>query len=152
MATFGQTFVKGNAKKAICLMNSPVDVAAPTLATDGVPNYHDENRAMGLTDNSACYTGRSAMTSTLMIHTSAGSGSLTGIFTLYGYLAAAAEWFPIKVNGGAAVAATGKIAYTERFLDLGHYDRLALGLASSGGTTPTFEAFVVTGLAGTGDY
>lgn len=139
---------KNNATRAACLMvGATANVAAPTLVTDGIANY--PTNAITI-DDGACFTCQPANFSTLVIAATAGSGSLTGVFTLYGYLAAfnggAGQWFPIKVNTGSAVTGTGSLAYCERFLNLGHFDRLALGLASIGGSsTPTMEAWVITG-------
>ncbi len=71
---------------------------------------------------------------------------LVGTLSLWGYLEASDTWHLIKVNAGSALAETASnvIGYQERYSDLGHYDRLALSVASSGGTGATFEAWLVT--------
>ena len=140
--TVGDVAGSDNAKKSICLMTGQsANNTAPTLATDGVPCYPDNNVGKS---TGHCYTTKAARESTILIHTTGGSGALTGIFTLWGYHAASGDWYPVKVNGGSAVAGTGKVQYQERLLNLGHYDRLFLQIASIGGTTPTFEAWLVT--------
>lgn len=121
------------------------NTGAPSGAAAGVPNY-PTNKIVA--DDGACFAASAAPSSTLMISSSAGSGVMTGTFTLWGYLAATGVWYPIKVNGGAAIAELttpgDTIRYSERFLDLGHYDRLALELAAVGGTATAFEAWLVT--------
>lgn len=152
MPTVGDVKVTNNCKRAICLMtaqnaaNNP-----PTLATDGVPNFPS-----GLSEPSdvgAGFRGLSAEDSTLLIRSVGGSGTLAGTFTLWGYLAASGAWYPMKVNGGVALAEVTApadlIAHREVFNQLGHFDRLYLELASPGGTTPNFEAYLVTARQGT---
>ncbi len=71
---------------------------------------------------------------------------LVATLTLWGYLEASDTWHLIKVNTGSALAETASnvIGYQERYSDLGHYDRLALSVASIGGTGATIEAWLVT--------
>jgi len=122
--------------------NSP-----PSLVTDGVPVYPTKRLS---SDDGACYMGLSARESTLMIGSTAGSGTMVGTFYLWGYLVASGKWYRIAVNGGSALAETtaDNIAYQERFLNLGHYDRLYLELASVGGSATAFEAWLATSPAG----
>lgn len=140
-----------NTKRAVCVMAAQTtNNGAPASASAGVPAYYDETKPANAADNGHCFTGRDARESTLMIRSTAGSGVMVGTFVLWGYLAAAGDWFPIKVNGGSALAeySADKIAYQERFMNLGHYDQLYLELQSVGGTGTAFEAWLVTGLAG----
>jgi hypothetical protein len=139
-----------NAKKAICLMTAQTaNTGAPAAATDGVPCFPVVQGAGAILNAASghCFTGMPAASSTLMIGSSAGSGTMVGTFTLWGYLTASGQWYPVAVNDGAALAETANdaIRFTERFPDLGHYDRLFLQLASVGGTDTAFEAWLVTG-------
>lgn len=138
-----------NAKKAICLLTAQTaNNSPPASATAGVPNYPVLQGAGAILNaaTGACYTGNAAASSTLMISSSAGSGTMTGTFTLWGYLVASGHWYPIEVNSGDAIAetATDAIRYVERYPDLGHYDRLYLELSAVGGTDTAFEAWMVT--------
>jgi hypothetical protein len=133
------------------------NVAAPALDTDGVPTYPVEaNRSSAAAETGHCFMARDASQSTLMIKGRCTAGqTLVGTFTLWGYLEAADAWFEIPVNAGTvgtpvALAETSadQINFQQRFENLGHYDRLALELASIGGGGATFEAWLVTGRAG----
>ncbi len=150
--TLGDVTGTGNAKRSVCLMtaqaannNAPTDGLASTA---GVPNY--PNSAVYGSDSGACYTGRCAETSTLAISSSAGSGTMVGTFTLWGYLAVTGVWYPILVNAGSALAETAadKIRYAEKYTTLGHWDRLYLQLSAVGGTLTAFEAWLTTGAPG----
>ncbi len=148
MATVGDIVSASNVKRAICLMTAQAtNVAAPTLATQGVPCYPPLN-AFSSADAGAFYQGDCPDLSTLFISSSAGSGTMVGTFTLYGYLTATATWYPITVNGAAALAetATDSIRFSQTYTNLGHYDRLYLSLASIGGTATAFEAYLVSAM------
>lgn len=146
--TVGQVAGKGNAKRAVCLMAAQAaNLSAPTGASQAgaVPNYNPNSPYSA--DQGACFTGLCARESTLMIYSPA-SASLTGIFTLWGFLEAEGQWFQVKVNGGSAVAAaSGTINYAERFSNLGHFDQLYLQVASIGGGA-VFDAWLATGNEG----
>lgn len=142
----------GNAKKSVCLMtaqtantNAPTDAAEATVkvATGVVPVFPTSKV---VADDGHCYMGCPATKSTLHISSSAGSGTMTGTFTLWCYLTATGVWYPKTVNGGAAIAETAsdKIRYSQSFDDLGHYDYLFLELAAVGGTDTAFEAWLTT--------
>lgn len=88
-------------------------------------------------------------TATALAHTSA---VIVGTFTLWGYLEATNCWHAITVNGGSALAENGSdtIGFTQTYTQLGCFDRLALQLASIGGTGSLFTAFLVTARKGGG--
>lgn len=148
----------GNCTRTICLMTGqtansgqPTDVAADAGSAQGVPNYPDRTSQLIL-DTGACMAGLPAEQSTLAISSTAGSGVMVGTFTLWGFLKQSGKWYPIKVNGGAALAELASpgdtIRYTERFLGLGHWDRLYLELSAVGGTATAFEAYLTTAKQG----
>jgi hypothetical protein len=102
-------------------------------------------------EHSAFYTGKYPTISTLAIRSTAGSGTMVGTFTLWGYLTASDSWYEIPVNGGTAVTPVAlaetesdRITFVETFDSLGSFDRLYLELSSVGGTGTTFEAFLIT--------
>lgn len=141
----------GNVKRSICLMTAQTaNVAAPTLATDGIPAYPD-NKVFA-SASGAFYTAYFSDVTTLTI---VGTGTTpSGIFTLWGYLAASSTWFPIQVNAGAAVTGAA-LPFIQTYgmggatpTQLGHFDRLALQLGSISGTGATFEAFLTSARAG----
>jgi len=137
--TFG-----GNISRTICLMTGQTsNNGAPSGASAGVPTRNDENTPSAI--EGAFYTVDTPETSTLAIDTTAGTGTMVGTFTLWGYLAASATWYPILINGGVALAETSAdhIAYTEE-VSVGRFNRLYLQLASVGGTATAFEAFLTT--------
>lgn len=82
------------------------------------------------------------------------TGALAGTFTLWGYLEAADVWFEIPTMGGTEVTPVALaetqadiITHTERYYNLGHYDRLALQLAGiAGGSGAEFSAYLVTAM------
>ncbi len=143
----------GNSKRAICLLTAQTaNNSPPTLVTDGVPNY--PVRGNYNADSGACFTGLSAVWSTLAIASSAGSGTMTGTFTLWGYLSGPDTWFPMAINAAAATphtpaaiaeTAADQIRFVQVMQNLGHFDRLYLELASVGGTATAFEAWLSTG-------
>ncbi len=144
-----------NAKKATCLMDASVaNVAAPTLATDGVAMY--AGPVEGVLVEGHAFGSRPPLHSTLCIKGRVTAGqTLVGTFTLWGYLAAADAWFEIPVNGGSVITpddiaetSTDQINYQQQFTNLGHFDRIALELASIGGTGATFSAWLVTSMLG----
>jgi len=80
---------------------------------------------------------------------------LVGTFILWGYLAAVDAWFEIPLNGGTALTPTAlaetssdQINFQQQIMNLGHYDRVALELASIGGGGATFDAWLVTAQVG----
>lgn len=140
------------------MVGQTANTAAPSLVTDGVPNYPVE-KIYG-TDTGACYQGYAARESFLTLFTTAGSGTLAGTFTLWGYLAKGTAgasgpnggngiWVPVvKVNGGTGFSSATPVTYAERELNLGLYDRLYLQLTAVGGTSTAWEAWLTTARAG----
>lgn len=144
-----------NAKKAIQIMAAATaNVAAPATSTDGIAVYTSGGQEPLV--NGHAFGGRPPLYSTLCIKGRVTAGQvLTGTFTLWGYLAAADAWFEIAVNGGTEVTpvaiaetSTDQINYQEQFMNLGHFDRLALELAAIGGSGATFDAWLVTSMLG----
>lgn len=139
--------IKGasNIKRSICLMTGQTsNTGAPPSATAGLNTYPDPNN---YSSESGCFFAvEYPELSTLTIHSTAGSGTMVGTFTLWGYLNGPGQWFPIKVNGGTALAETSSddIQYQEGFTRLGHFDRLYLDLEAVGGTATAFEAWLTT--------
>lgn len=145
----GDLFFAANVKRSICLMTGQTaNNNAPTLVTDGFTAYPDNNiyaTASGAF-NAVEYPDQAVLT----IRSTAGSGTMVGTFTIWGYLVASGRWYPVKVNGGSALAeySADLIAYTETFTQLGAFDRLYLELSSVGGTATAFEAFLTVGRVG----
>lgn len=148
----GEIACGGNAKKAVCLMTAQTaNTSAPTdadeatvkVATGVVPVYPTSKIAA---DDGHCYMATPASKSTLVISSSAGSGTMVGTFTLWCYLTATGKWYPKTVNGGAALAETAAdaIRHVQSYDDLGHFDYLYLELAAVGGTDTAFEAYLIT--------
>lgn len=144
-----------NCKRAICLMTAqtantgqPTDgaISPGALGAGVVPNF--PNEGLFGNDTGASFAGEAAERSTLLISSTAGSGTMVGTFVLWGFLKGPNKWYPINVNAGAALAELASpgdtIRYQEKYLQLGHYDYLFLELKAVGGTATAFEAFLVT--------
>ena len=146
MAAVGDIKSVNSTKKSICLMAAQGSATTvPTLATHGLPTYPVASAYD--VDTGAFFLSTNPTYNVLTIHNSAGSGSLTGVFTLYGYLAASGVWYPIKVNGGSAVTGTTTLRYVETYTaTLGQFDRITLDVQSPGGTGQQFEAWLTTAL------
>lgn len=150
----GDNTTVSNVKKATHIMAATANVAAPTLATDGVAMYPSNSQTPQVQGHS--FGGRPPLYSTLCIKGRVNAGQvLTGTFTLWGYLAVANAWFEIPVNGGTVVTpvalaetSSDQINYQEQFMNLGHFDRVALELSGIGGTGATFDAWLVTAMLG----
>jgi hypothetical protein len=155
MAALGTVSTKYDTKRSVCIMatGTIANVAAPTLATDGVAGYPG---SLLSSDEGCCFSQRDARESTLLIKGRCTAAEvLVGTFTLWGYHVESAAWYEIPVNGGTvgtpvALAETSpdQINFQQRFTNLGHYDRIALELAAIGGAGATFEAWLVTGRSG----
>lgn len=151
-----------NSKRVVCLMTGqtantgqPADgdttgggshpIGVPTMAVNPVTD---------LTDKGCFYYGEDPEVSTLVISSTAGSGTMVGTFTLWGYCSLTAKWYPIPVNGGVALAELSSpgntIRHREDFTNLGRFDYLYLQLASVGGTDTAFEAYLITARGGRG--
>lgn len=130
----------GNAKRATCLaLAVAANQAAPALATDGVENYPDPVRSVyGPADRGVNYAACPSAQMTVAV--SASGTTPTAIITLYGYLTASGKWYPIRILNGGAITAN----YVETIqFTAGAFDRLGLGFASVGGTTPSFDVWVM---------
>lgn len=154
MATaVGDVVSYNNAIRAVCLMTGQaVANGAPSGASAGVPNYPNENKLTA--PSGASYSTKAARESNIMIK-GTGSGTVAGTFRLWGYLDALAEWVPLGVgadttkgtlNAGNAIGetATDKVLHCEPVLLAGLFTRIYLELLSPSGTTPSFEAWLVT--------
>lgn len=152
-STLGQKYSHHNTVQTVCIL-PPTTAAngAPGSVGAGVPNYPSGAYQL---DDGCCFTGRDALYSRLLISQTGATGAITGTFVLWGFLsipnAGAGVWYPMKVNGGAAITPieTNLWVYTEQDVSLGIFERLYLELQAPGGTgTPSFEAWMCTGLAG----
>lgn len=131
--------------------------AAPSLATDGVPNYPVEK--IYASDTGACFQANAARESMLSLR-GTGTGTVTGTFIIWGFLAAGTAgangpnggsgfWVPVvKVNAGTAISITAPSGFAERELNLGLYDRLYLQCTAITGTSAAWEAWLSTARAG----
>ncbi len=150
----GSLVTKYGGKRQICIMapGTAANVAAPTLATDGIAVFSSPKFVP--TEEALCPPGYGAGHCTLLIKGTATGGALAGTFTLWGYDAASTCWYELPVNGGTPITPvalaetdTDKITFTQLFSVLNnhvtHFDRLALQLAGIAGTTPAFEAWLV---------
>jgi hypothetical protein len=142
-----------NAKRHICIFTGLAATnGQPSGATAGVPCYMSHaNRSA---DTGACYNTNAAREATLVVK-GTGTGTVTGTFRLWGYMTAATEWFPLGtgadstkgiINGGAAIGEvkSDKVLHAEPVLMAGHFDRLYLECTAIGGSSPSFEAWLVT--------
>lgn len=160
-AAVGTVTNYNNSVRAICLMfNLTATNAAPSGATQAgaVPNY--PTNAIVNSDTGACYDGRPARESMLSLYSTAGSGTITGTFVLWGFLpagsagangpnAGAGIWVPvIKVNGGSSISQTAPLTFAERELNLGLYSQLYLQCTAITGTSAAYEAWLSTAYKG----
>lgn len=147
----GEVTFRSNVTRAICLLAAGTTTnSAPTDAAEGVPCYangdaQNPTALWDADDSGAFFLNEPPDHSYLLISSTAGSGTMTCTATLYGYLAATGKWYPIKVNGGAAIAESGTdvIRYSERYEGLGAFDRLYLRVTLAG-TNTAVEAYLVT--------
>ncbi len=95
----------------------------------------------------ALLTAGDVFAATALNHTSA---VIVGTVTLWGYLVATGLWYPILVNSGSALAETTAdlVSYSQEYTQLGCFDRLALSLASIGGSGSLFSAMLITARRG----
>lgn len=149
-----------NIKRTVCLATGliatngqPTDAAEATivLAAGVVPAYAP-NPVYAAADQGAFFSGENPAQSTLAISSTAGSGVMTGTFTLWGYLRETAKWYPIQVSGGAALAELAlpgdTIRFTQDLQNIGRFDYLYLQCSAIGGTATAFEAYLVTSRLG----
>lgn len=132
----GEIASSGNATKSVKIAEDLDAQNSPPAAADaGIPVY--PFKAILSTDGH-CYTGCPAQRSTLVVKLGGTTPSVT--LVLWGYLAAADEWIPMEVNGGAAVTSS----YREVFDELGHFDQLYLEVATISGTDALVNAWLIT--------
>lgn len=156
-ASVGTVTNSQNAKRSICLMVGLTAAnPAPAADTDGVPNY---SLNLPGVDTGACFPALAARESILSLFSTAGSGTLSGTFVLWGFLAAgtagadgphggAGAWVQIETISGAALSGAAPLSYSERLLNLGAYDRLYLQCTAITGTGAAFEAWLTTARKG----
>ncbi len=152
--TLGQVKATKNATRTICLLAGTLAVnGAPSGATAGVPTYADNTNYTS--DEAVCFMGNSAREAAIFIGSTAGSGTMTGTFRLWGYHAASGFWYPIgtgadgtkgQLNAVAAAGETGTdvVRHVEPVYLCGLFDRLYLEITAIGGTLTTFEAWLTT--------
>ena len=141
----------GNCVRSICIMPAATvaNVAAPTLATDGIAVLPVANLDG---ENTLCFPNVPSQAATLAVKATVTAGqTLVGTLTLWGYHPGLAAWVEIPANGGTAVTAvalaetdTDVITFFQTFANLGHWKRLALQLSAIGGTGASFEAWLTT--------
>lgn len=158
MTAVGDVTFDQNASRAVCLMTAQTTTTAvPTLATQGVPSFQIATAAPLGTPKGAFDPARPPLASTLMVSSSAGSGTMTATLRLWGYVAAIGAWVPVSSNpnditksgfiyNGVAIPenTADQISYSETLLNLGHYDRLYLQCSAIGGTATAIEAWLVS--------
>jgi hypothetical protein len=132
----GDVSFASNVKRTIELGAFTADVAAPALATAGVPTYPPD---VLYGADKGCFFAVEAPEVSLLTVKVTGT-TPTAIVTLYGYLTASDSWHAIPVNGGVAVTSS----FQALLPNLGHFDRLTVGAASVGGTTPAFDCRLTT--------
>lgn len=154
MTASGDVKTTNNVLRNVCLFTGLTSAnGQPALATDGVPCYPDLNNLAN--DTGACFVNYGARDSSIVIKGSAAGGPIAFTGRMWGYNAQLAEWVPMGtgtdaakglINAGAAIGPvkTLKVLHGETLKYAGHYDRLYLEATVVGGTTPTFEAWVVT--------
>lgn len=146
----GDVKVRTNLKREIVLaLGLTAANGAPATAEDGVPCYPTvREMAYGATDVGA-FSLQPLSKTRLCVKGTANPGETMGAtLVLWGYLETAADWFPIPVNEGDAVAGVGaaKLAYTELLEYLSHFDRLYLELKSPTGAGASFSAYLVSAM------
>lgn len=146
-----------DAKRTVKLLH---DAAAtnspPTAATDGIPCYTDFSKAASAGDNGLCYRSACAAEATICIVGTCTAGqTLSATCRLWGYLTAAAKWFPLgtgtdankgKLNAGSAMGevTTDVLLHAEPVLYPGHFDRLYLEITALSGSGASINAWITT--------
>lgn len=155
MTAAGDVINYGHAIRATCLFtglaaaNNP-----PALVTDGVPCYRDDNLPP-IKDYGICMPSRPSQEASIVIK-GTGTGTVSGTFRLWGYVAAlgGGTWVPLgtgadttkgTINGGSALGEVKSdiVLHAEPLLLAGHFNRLYLEMTAVSGTTPSFEAWIV---------
>lgn len=154
-AVVGTVTSTANAKRSICLMVAQAATnAAPSAATAGVSSYPIAQSLNA--DTGAFYTGVSPDESVLQLFTTAGTGTVTGTFVLWGFLAAGSAGVN-GPNGGSGIwvqiatlsafSGTAPASAVQNMPYLGAYDRLYLQCTALTGTSAAFEAWLTTARA-----
>ncbi len=143
-----------NSKRSTCLLTGQTTTSsAPTLVTDGVACYPDNN-ILGPA-NGANYATKASREAMLHVHNSAGSGTVAATLRLWGYLAATGQWYPIgagadatkgTINAGASMGETtsDKLNHCEPFYLMGMFDRLYVQVTAISGTNTAVDVWVTT--------
>lgn len=126
--------------------NSP-----PSGATAGFDLGYGKNP--GSPDQGMVFNGQTECI--LLIRSTAGSGTMTGTFKLWGYSVVAGAWFPLGVHATDAsrglvndANAVGEnqsdsIQHAEVVESLRHFQRVYLEITAIGGTATAFSAWIV---------
>lgn len=143
MAT-GDDFFDTQAYRATKLLDQVTATnGAPSAATAGVA-MKDFNRPY--------VASREA---SVVVVSTAGSGTMTVTIKMWGYLAAASRWVPLGknstaatkgiLNDGNAIAETGtdSIGHAEPLLFAGHFDRIYAEVTAIGGTDTAITVWLV---------
>lgn len=151
----GEVSFRSNVKRCIKLLENvaasngaPSDTAEASEA-EGHATFEvgdaQNMYALWKQTETGCFFMSEAPESSRLFIECAGSGVMTCTAVLWGYLAAAGKWFPLSVNGGAAIAETASdvIKYTQEYTNLGVFDRLYLQVTLAG-TTNTCNAYLAT--------
>ena len=132
--------------------NRSLELLASATATNSPPS----GASAGVPVTSLQWDYRVPDTVTLLIYSTAGSGTITVTCRIWGYHPKAAEWFPLGtgtasgkgvVNNGAAIAEdqADQISHAEP-LDLPiHFTRLYLEITAIGGTSTAVTADLIFG-------
>jgi len=125
----------------------------PSGATAGVPCY--DSNVFGEVSAGVCYPQLPSRESTILVCSTAGSGTMTVTIRLWGYNSATSEWYPLGAGADAtkgvidAGSAEGevksdKILHAEPLLMAGHFDRLYAEVTAIGGTSTAVDVWVVS--------
>lgn len=128
-------------------ISKEIELLASATGTNSPPS----GAAAGIAINDARLYGKNPDRARLIIYSTAGSGTMTATFRLWGYSAAGSVWVPVgtgtgaakgTVNAGAAIDETGTdaIRHSELVELWGHFDRLYLEITAIGGTATAVTA------------
>lgn len=120
-----------------------VELLASATATNGVPSGATAGLDLSILQG---LFGKMPADVTLLIYSTAGSGTMTGTFRIWGYNEAGSVWTPMGpgadstkgvINLTAAIGETGadKIRHSETISLIGHFSRLYLEITAIGGTS-----------------
>lgn len=138
----------------ICVLSGATAAnGQPSGASAGVPCY--DTNVYSETSVGACYQSLPSRESTVLVASTAGSGTMTVTIRLWGYNSATGEWFPLGtgadaskgvINAGAAIGEvkTDKILHAEPLLMAGHFDRLYAEITAIGGTATAVDVWLIS--------